>query len=280
MHYTTTELQDLLVIARQVVGDAEQLLSDGRPAQVHAKGVRDMVSDVELAVEQRIRDALRAATPHIGFLGEELGGDADDTATRWILHPVDGTANFIRNLPLCGISLALVDGLTPRIGVIHLQYLGRRYWAASGLGAWRDGTPIRPSAVTDLSQAMVTIGDAGAGAHADERNRVSLRLHAHLADHAQRVRLLGSSAVDLAFVADGTVDASITFGNRAWDMAAGAVIAREAGAAVMDIDGSDHTTASRATIATAPGLRDAILAVLAAATAGSRYTPDQVRSGR
>lgn len=275
MKPTTTDLQDLLVIARQVVDDAERLLPAERPAHVRAKGVRDMVSDVEVTVEQHIRAALRVATPDIGFLGEELGGDTGDTTIRWILDPVDGTANFIRALPLCGISLALVNGLNPLIGVINLKYLQRRYWAAAGLGAWRNGTPIRASATAELGEAMITIGDFGTGAHADERNRVAVALHTHLAPRAQRTRMFGSSAVDLAFVADGTVDASITLGNRNWDMAAGAVIAREAGAAVMDTDGSNHTTASRTTIATAPRLRDVILAVLAETTAGSRYAPEQ-----
>jgi myo-inositol-1(or 4)-monophosphatase len=85
--------------------------------------------------------------------------------------------------------------------------------------------------------------------------------------------MIGASALDLVLVADGTFDVAITLGNRPWDTSAGAVIAREAGAVVMDTDGSTHTTASKATIATTPGLRDDILALLAESAAGSRYAP-------
>ncbi|GAA4256608.1 inositol monophosphatase family protein [Dactylosporangium darangshiense] len=280
MSITTPQLRDLLVVAQKAVRQAEGYLHDDALGAITAKGDRDMVSEAELEVEQQIRATMREATPDIGFLGEEEGGDTGDTSTRWILDPADGTANLIRGLPLYGISLALVAGRTPVLGVIHLPALRRRYWAATGLGAWCNGRQIRPATTSDLCAAMVAIGDFGTGVHAEERNRVALALHAHLASHAQRTRMLGSSAVDLAFVADGTLDASVTLGNRSWDMAAGAVIAREAGAAVMDTDGSDHTTASRTTIATAPGLRDSILAVLKDTTANSRYAPDRERGER
>ncbi|MFI1700352.1 inositol monophosphatase family protein [Streptomyces bobili] len=264
------ELLALLDLARTVTERAEQQLRDLTPDLIIAKGDRDMVTNVDLAIEREARTALLDGAPGIGFVGEEEGGDTG-ADTHWIIDPVDGTANFIRGLPLCGISLALVHHGVPVLGVIHLPLIGRRYWAAQGLGAYRDGQRISAAGTSTLPEAMIAVGDYGTGSDGPDRNRVALAIQAHLAEKAQRVRMLGSAAVDLAFVADGTLDATITLGNHDWDMAAGVVLAREAGAVVMDTDGSPHTPASLTTIATAPGLRDAVLDIVAATTKGTPW---------
>lgn len=265
------ELPALLDLARSVTERAEQQLRDLTPDLITAKGDRDMVTNVDLAIEREARKALLNGAPGIGFVGEEEGGDVD-ADTHWIIDPVDGTANFIRGLPLCGISLALVHHGVPVLGVIHLPLIGRRYWAAQGMGAYRDGRRISAAATSTLPEALIAVGDYGTGPDGPERNRVALAIHAHLAEQAQRVRMLGSAAVDLALVADGTLDATITLGNHDWDMAAGVVLAREAGGVVMDTDGSPHTPESLTTIATAPGLRDAVLGILATTTAGTPWS--------
>ena len=257
------DLPTLLELARHVVDQAARRLRTARPTTILPKGDRDVLTDLDLRTEHDIRAALRAATPGFGFLGEEEGGDP--AGTHWVLDPIDGTVNFIRGLPLCGISLALIEHGTPVLGVIALPFLNRCYWAASGAGAWRDGHPIHASTAGSLPGTVLAVGDYGTGSGAADRNRIALALHARLAPTVQRIRMLGSAAVDLALVADGTLDASITLGNRPWDMAAGTVIAREAGAAVVDLDGSPHTTASRATIATAAPLRPALLQIVNAA---------------
>lgn len=268
---TRPDLPALLEIARRAVSAASRDLRSGAVGQVTAKGDRDVVTDLDIAIERRTRDFLRTRTPAIGFLGEEEGGDTGP-GLRWILDPVDGTANFIRGLPLTGISLALTDSERPLLGVISLPLLGRTYWAADGLGAWRDGHQVRASAAGSLPEAMIAVGDYGSGPDAAGRNQAALAIHAALAASAQKVRMLGSAAADLALVADGTLDASITLGNRPWDMAAGAVIARAAGAIVTDADGSRYTLGSRATIAAAPGLSGPVLGIVRAA-AGTGCAP-------
>ncbi|MBI1758163.1 MAG: inositol monophosphatase family protein [Actinobacteria bacterium] len=259
-----TSLPELLDVANSVIDLGERYVRSHPPSTVTAKGDRDMVTDVDLAVERAIRLALHTHTPQLPVLGEEEGGQ--DAGTRWVLDPVDGTANFARGMPLNGISLALIHKDQPVLGVISLPFLNHRYWAATGLGAWRDGQPITAAATTDISQAIVAIGDYGTGPYAEPRNQAALALHAYLAPRVQRIRMLGSAAVDLAWVADAGLDASITLSNYAWDMAAGAVIAREAGAVVVDIDGSAHRATSRFTIAAAPDLREHILTAVQHAT--------------
>lgn len=261
------DLTSLMPVALRAMDLAEEYVRIHEPGLVTAKGDRDMVTDVDLAVERMVREFLAEATPAVGFLGEEEGGT--DAETRWVLDPVDGTANFTRGLPLNGISLALVHEEHAVLGVIALPFLARRYWAAEGLGAWRNGQPIIAARTTALSDAIVAVGDYGTGPDPPSHNRAALAVHAHLAPRAQRVRMLGSAAVDLVWVADGTLDASITLGNRTWDMAAGAIIARQAGAAVLDADGTPHTTNSRCTIATVPALHHDILTAVHAATNAS-----------
>lgn len=247
------DLNTLLEIARRALAPSAVALRTIRPSRVSEKTERDLVSDTDLAIERRIRAELREATPHLGFLGEEEGQDGDENSS-WVLDPIDGTVNFVRGLPLYGIALALVHCGEPVLGVVALPALGHTYWAATGHGAWCDGHRISPAPTTRLTDAVVAVGDYrfGADSHAD--NVPAHVLHRLLADRVLRVRMLGTAAADLVFVADGTLDASITLGNNHWDMAAGAVIAREAGAAVTDHRGRAYTSASATTIAAASGL--------------------------
>jgi myo-inositol-1(or 4)-monophosphatase len=184
---------------------------------------------------------------------------------------VDGTANFLHGLPLYAVSLGLLRERQAVLGVISLPFLGRFYWAADGHGAWRDDSRITASTTSTLNEAIVAVGDYGTGPCSSARNRADFALHRQLAAKAQRVRMLGSAAVDLAWVADTSLDASITLGNSPWDTAAGVAIAREAGVTVIDVDGSAHTTDSRVTIAAAPHLADALLALVRSALLGTAY---------
>ena len=272
-----TDLNALLGIGREAVEQGVALLRTAQATHVIAKGDRDMVSDLDLTIERRTRARLRQATPGAGFLGEEEGqhGSADHT---WVLDPIDGTANFLRGLPLCGISLALIREGRPVLGIVALPFLSRTYWAGEGLGAWQDQQRIAPSATPAIGEAIVAVGDYAFGTTAAYRNPIIHALHRHLADRAQRVRMLGSAAVDLAWVADGTLDASITIGNNVWDMTAGLAIAREAGARVVDLDGTAHTADSAATIAIAPNVAAELLELIQHAALGSRFVP--VEEGR
>ena len=120
---------------------------------------------------------------------------------------------------------------------------------------------------------MVAVGGYTLGRGDEERDQVLRALVPQLAERAQRTRMFGTSAMDLVSAADGGVDASVTFANRDCDMAAGVVIAREAGAKVSDADGHEHTTASLTTIVAAPGVHEQLLTVVRDAARGSRYAP-------
>lgn len=258
-----TDLRSLLGVACAALDQASALVTNMAVGAVQAKGDRDMVSEIDLAVEERVRTFLQKETPEIGFLGEESGGAGVGGALTWALDPVDGTANLINGIPLCGVSLGLIADNRSVLGAIDLPFLGQRFRAAEGQGAFCGDDPIRASGTKALNEAIVAIGDYAVGERARERNARRLAMTACLAESVLRVRMLGSAAVDLVWVASGKLDCSIALSNHPWDMAAGVAIAREAGAVVMDTDGSPHDVMSTATIAVAPALRASLLKMLA-----------------
>lgn len=261
----------LLPVALQAAQIASDLVRTRVPGLLTAKGDRDMASEVDYAVERAVRDFLKERTPDIAILGEEEGITGDTTGELlWAIDPVDGTANFVRNIPLCGISIGLIQRGRPVVGVIDLPFLGDRYHAAQHTGAYLGDRRIQASMTTDLKDAIVAIGDYAVGEGAEAKNRQRIALTERLAANVQRVRMLGSVAIDLAWVAEGKLDASITLSNKLWDMAAGVTIAREAGAKLTDQEGTDHTPQSSATLATAPSVAKDLLALI---RGGSQQVP-------
>ncbi|MGC4866550.1 inositol monophosphatase family protein [Micromonospora sp. DT53] len=243
-----TDYARLLPLAQEAVDLAHDLMRTLQPGALTFKGDRDMASELDFAIERRVRDHLAAKAPDIGFLGEEYGSSGDNSTLTWALDPVDGTVNFIHGSPLCAISLGLVHGAEAVLGVIDLPFLGTRYHAARGHGAYANNRPIHTNGVTDLKDAVVAIGDYAVGSEANRKNTERLAITEQLTRHVQRIRMHGSAAIDLAWLADGKIDAFIMLNNKPWDTAAGVVVAREAGALVVDVDGAPHSMDAVATV--------------------------------
>jgi myo-inositol-1(or 4)-monophosphatase len=149
-------LAALLPVTIEAVEIAYAMMRDSSPGALTPKGDRDIVSAVDLAIERRLRKHLHEHTPEIGFLGEEDGaapwGDGDLV---WALDPVDGTVNFVRNVQLCAVSLALLDRGRPVLGVIDLPFLGTRYHAIEGAGAYAGDRRPRLGPGRPLGDAIV-----------------------------------------------------------------------------------------------------------------------------
>lgn len=258
-----SELNALVLAAGRAVDDAARRLLRGRThlGALIAKGDRDYASRVDYEIEDSIRAELRRWSPEIPFLGEERGGDPR-APLLWVLDPIDGTTNFIKGSPLCAISLALLAGGRPILGVVDVPLLGERYVARADAGAYLNGSRLTLPAVAALEEAVVGMTDF---AVADDRlveNPIHIALLARLAPRALGVRTHGSAALDLAWLAAGRLNATMMLSNRAWDVSAGVLLAREAGARTYDGDGSEHDVDSRFTIASAPGLEHELLALL------------------
>ncbi|HEX5403526.1 MAG TPA: inositol monophosphatase family protein [Pseudonocardiaceae bacterium] len=257
----TKSLEDLGDIARRAVELAAELVRTSTPHQITEKSDRDTVTDVDVKVEQEVRAFLSRETPGYGFLGEEEG-QVGDEVNMWTLDPIDGTSNFAHGLPLCAVSLALVREGWPIVAEITAPLLGLRYSAIRGEGAFANSTRMHASRTAELSKAIVSIGDYAVGEGAKAKNERRLRLTALLAERVERVRMFGSAAIDLAWVAEGRTDATVMLANKPWDTAAGVLIAREAGALAFDSAGDPHTPRSSATIVAAAGIADAVASVV------------------
>lgn len=267
-------LSELLPIATEAVDRASRIIRERAPGAITAKGDRDPVTEVDHAVERDIRDFLLAEAPKVGFLGEEDGRFGNSSSEfMWALDPVDGTVNFIHGIPLCGVSLGLVHGENPVLGVIDLPFLGRRYSTVLGAGAFRGDIRLCASRVDQLRDAVVALGDYAVGEDAAGKNRDRFRITEHLAAQVQRVRMFGSAAIDLAWVAEGQIAASIMLANKPWDTIAGVLLAREAGALVVDQRGRTHTLRSTSTVAVGPGLRDQLVRLLEGARPDAERRP-------
>lgn len=258
-----TSYAELLSVASEAVDVAREIFLTHAPGHLTAKGDRDMASEVDYAIERKLAAFLREKTPDIGFLGEEHGKRGIPSDLTWTLDPIDGTVNFIHGSPLCGISLALLHDKTPVVGVVDIPFLGMRYTATQSGGAYNGEHRLSVSGVATLGEAVVAIGDYAVGECAKAKNKVRLDVTSQLAATVQRVRMHGSAAIDLVWLAEGRVDAVVIMSNQPWDTAAGVIIAREAGAEVVDQDGTPHASDSTATIAANPKLLPAALDLIA-----------------
>jgi myo-inositol-1(or 4)-monophosphatase len=255
--------ESLMRHALEALDRAEEILGSKNHFAVSEKDELDIVTSTDLFVERTIRELLETRTPDVPVLGEEEGGDYDADRPVWVLDPIDGTANYARSLPMFGVSLGLMLNGTAQIGAISFPRLRTRYSAVIGHGAFCGSRLLTCSDQRDLRSCVVSVGDFAVSGDLLQTNGPRLSVLRALAGRVARVRMLGSAALDLAWVADGAIDASIMLSNKPWDTAAGVVIAREAGAAVLDVAGAEHHHHSESTVSVAPGVRESILEVLA-----------------
>jgi myo-inositol-1(or 4)-monophosphatase len=256
----------LLLAAERAVDSGAVVLRQGRShiGALIAKGDRDFATDVDLQVEAVVRESLETATPEIPFLGEEELGVEMGAEARWVLDPIDGTINFAKDSPLCSISLSLVVGGQPVLGIVDTPFLGERFVARQGDGAYLNGKRIAVSPVPGLHEAMVGLSDFKVGVGSEEENRIHLALLTTVAHRCLRVRMHGSAALDLAWLGAGRLHATAMLSNLPWDVTAGLLIVREAGGRVFDFDGSEHDADSRYTIASTPSLAEPIVEIVQA----------------
>ena len=203
--------------------------------QVSIKGAGDFVSAADVKAEKIIRDELTHARPAYGWLGEESEPvDGKDPTRRWIVDPLDGTTNFLHGLPHFAISIALEHKGEIVAGVILDPAKDELFFAEKGQGAFVNDRRLRVSGRKEMTEALFATGVP----FGDKKTLPdTLRELARLMPACAGVRRFGSAALDLAYVAAGRYEGFWEREISAWDMAAGIVIAREAGALVEDLDG-------------------------------------------
>ena len=216
----------------------------------------DVVTEFDRAAEAHIVGELRRLRPADAIVGEEGTAVAGTSGFEWIVDPIDGTTNFVYDQPAWSCSVAVAHAGQVVAGAVAVPPLGELFSAALGAGATRDGRPIRASAVSDLSLALVGTGFA----YDPATRRQQAAVVAGLIDRVRDIRRLGSAALDLCMVACGRLDIYYERYLNAWDAAAGELIAREAGAITSDFRGGPARPAEL--LATAPALHAAAVALL------------------
>lgn len=228
-------LRELLEFACDVARAAAEIHVAGRreSLRVETKSTpTDLVSQVDHKAERLIVARLAEARPNDALLAEEGSRLEGTSGVRWIVDPLDGTTNYVYGFPAYAVSIAAeVDG-QPALGVVYDSSAGVMYRALSGHGADCDGRPLRVRAHDRPSTALVATGFAYDAAMRARQGEVAAWMLSRVRD----LRRAGSAALDLCHVAAGHVDAYWETGLSPWDYAAGAVIAREAGAEVLTLD--------------------------------------------
>lgn len=228
----------LLTLAVDLVRRAGELVAAGRESagdDVTTKSTpTDVVTAMDRAAERLVTEALLKVRPEDGVLAEEGGETLGTSGVRWVLDPIDGTVNYLYGLPAYAVSLAAeVDG-SAAVGAVFNPVTGELWTAVRGGGAWLGGRRLHGSAVRTLDQALVATG-FGYDTH---RRRSQAAVLSELLPEIRDVRRIGAASLDLCSVATGRVDAYFERGLAEWDLAAGGLIAREAGLLVTGLRGA------------------------------------------
>jgi myo-inositol-1(or 4)-monophosphatase len=256
-----TDLDALLSLATDMARETGVLILDrdaSTDLAVRTKSTdTDVVTAKDTAAERLIRARLDVERPEDGFLGEESGHGTGTTGVRWVVDPIDGTVNYLYNIPQYAVSIGVeIDGVMG-VGVVFDPAKDELYQAIAGGGATCNGIPLHCSDETVLGQSMVNTGFG----YAPERRTRQAEILLQVIPRVRDIRRMGAASLDLCAVACGRADAYYERGLKPWDVAAGVLIAQEAGAVVTDLNGDFPT--GDFVIAAVPGvhvaLRDLLL---------------------
>jgi myo-inositol-1(or 4)-monophosphatase len=218
--------------------------------RVEEKGRHDLVSYVDKEAEKMVVAELRTILPEAGFITEEgTVEQASGQHYRWVIDPLDGTTNFIHGCPPYCTSLALLAGDEPVVGVVYEAFSGECFYAWKGSKAYLDGREIRVSTIDRFEHTLTTVGLSHGSKDTIDDLLLSMGTLLH---ETSGIRRIGSAAIDLCYVACGRVDGFFQKNLSPWDVAAGALIALQAGGVVTDYAGGNDFIFGKQILATNP----------------------------
>lgn len=254
----TPTIAELESLARQ----AGAILRAGfyREKQITFKSAIDLVTDADHQAEDFLISSIRQRYAGHSIVAEESGQMPGTDNSTWFIDPMDGTVNFAHNFPVFAVSIGYAQEGVMQAGVVYDPIREECFSAQRGRGAWLNGEPIRVSAVDELNTSLL-VTEFGYDIRTHPHN--NLDLYAYFALHTQGVRRIGSAALDLCYVACGRFDGYWELRVKPWDLAAGGLIAEEAGARVSKTDGNpDYVQPPCSILAASPGLYPQMLKVL------------------
>jgi myo-inositol-1(or 4)-monophosphatase len=245
-------MTDFLLLAEDIAREAGDMLLAKRPTmseEVETKSSpTDVVTALDKASEELIRERILAARPDDRILGEEGGEEPGESDVRWVVDPIDGTVNFLYGLPDWAVSIAVEVGGQAVAGVVNVPARGEVYTASLGGGAWLGAERLRCNTGVPLSQALVATGFGYSAA----RRVVQGQVVAEVLPRVRDIRRGGSCAIDICSLAAGRVDAYYERGVNQWDFAAAGLVATESGATLGGLRGK--RVSPEFALCAAPGL--------------------------
>lgn len=259
------QIRDLTDLAVQLAMDAGRMIREGRARGLEAVATKststDMVTEFDAASERLIVDGIRLARPDDAIVGEEGTDSPGTSGVRWLIDPIDGTTNYLYGLAGYAVSIAAADAGGSLVGVVHLPATDETFVGVRGRGATCNGEPIGCATTARLDQALVGTGFS----YVPERRTAQARRVAAIIAHVRDIRRFGAAAADLCYVAAGRLDAYFEEYLNPWDLAAGELIAREAGCRSGDFAGGP--VRHEQVLVTTPDLFDEFVRLIAAVDA-------------
>ncbi len=232
----------------------------GKNHQIAYKGAIDLVTEIDRQSEEFLLEKIQERYPHHAIVAEESGPQSGDACCKWYIDPLDGTVNFAHGIPIFSVSLAYAQDGMITFGVVYDPLRDECFSAEAGKGAWLNGKPILCSKAAALENSLLVTGFPY---DIRTNHRTNLDEFAKFALQSQGVRRLGSAALDLCYVAAGRFDGYWEIRLSPWDLAAGALIAQEAGAKVSDLNGGqEYLQTPFSILAAAPGIYNHMLQML------------------
>ncbi len=223
------ELKEFLIAAKEATLLGGIVLKENfrkvEDESIEEKAEKDFVSYVDKTSEERIRDFLSRKFPDHRIVGEEEGGEEEGEFV-WYIDPLDGTKNYIAGFPVFGVSVALSYKGEPVVGAVYLPYFDDLYWAAKGMGAFKNGRSISVSSTSEVKYSVVAYGFPS---RAMRDLDTYWFIFKEVFDKVAAMRRPGAAAVDLCFLAEGVFEGLMEFELHPWDINAGIVILKEAG---------------------------------------------------
>lgn len=251
-------LDSIAALGIKMALDAGKILLEGRQGdfRIESKANRqDLVTEYDRRVEAEIISQIHAAYPDHAILGEESGASGDNTDYQWVIDPLDGTMNFAHRYPIFSVSIAFKAHGVTEWGGIFVPALGEMYTAFRGRGAYLGERQLRVSAITEMSDALITTGFPTTKATDPDNNLAEV---AAVTPNIGDLRRSGSAAFDLTQVAIGRIDAFWEYALNEWDIAAGALMVNEAGGRVSTVRDEDAPDKKRGLLASNGHLHDVL----------------------
>ncbi len=256
LDFLTEEVKELAIRTGEFL--REERLSFDR-SRVERKSAHDYVSYVDKESERRIVERLHELLPEAGFVAEEGTGSSEGQEYCWVVDPLDGTSNYIRDcVPYC-VSIALRNREEILSGVVYECGREELYWANKDSGAYLNGAEIRVSDQGVLDQSFVV---PELPCKAERYGPFALRLMRDLYGHVSGVRMLGSAAAELCYVAAGRLEAFVEAFLGPWDIAAGQIILRQAGGRMTDFGGNPNGLDAKEVLASNGKVHEELLKVI------------------